>query len=548
MSSTTVQGGAASAVWRWILLLVVLAVATAARLPLLELEFGRNADGTGTLYSLAARNYLLRDNLPTLWMPVISVGDAASPPTVYAHHPPGVPLLMALSLLLFGDHTPAHRLPAAVFTVLTSGALFLLLTRPSPDGSAVSRARLLTASATATLLAVSPLAVRFGQMPDVVNSQLVFFMLLTLHLHLRVIERPTPARGAAAVAAMLAAALTDWPAFFLFLVLFAHALLRRRWAWAAVLAVVSVLLFASLASWASLAAGDWGLLPRQFANRSIKSSTDDLVPFTWADWLGYAVAVTVRQLGPLLALAAAIGVVAAALQRHASVRTAVLLLACTAFLHAVVGRQAAFNHDWWWWPVSAALLLAAGGLLTTLRPPLLAATVSAVLLGGTGYAGFREYQRVTSDAFQTGAETHYTLPELADVVRRHTPPNRTVLLFQDDLQPYVLYHLRRPVIQRVWDAESFNAALHATTADLFYTFRQTLNPAQAPAVLVIPAVYAPKAAGLLGHVRGRFPEIADGKFLVFLLDDPPARPSPAARTPSARTPAARPPPSFSPDP
>lgn len=505
---------------RLLLLAVVVVVAALVRLPLIELEFGRNGDGTGTLYSIAARNYLLRDNTPTLWMPVISVGDAQTPPTVYAHHPPAVPLLMAASIAVFGDRTVSHRLPAAVSTVLACGMVYLLLTRRTASAPRPDLTTCAAAAAAALLLAVSPLALRFGQMPDVVNAQLVFLMLLGLHVHLRVLDRPSAGRQLLAVAVLGAAALTDWPAFFLFLVLFAHAVVRRCWSWATVLAAVAIVLFSVLVAWTSLAAGDWGLLLRQFANRSIKAQTDAAQPFTWWDWVSYAVVVSVRQLGPVLAVVGAVAVGVAAVRGRLASRTPVLLLAVTAALHALVGRQAAYNHDWWWWPVGTALVLAAGAATLWLHRPGRTAAAAAALALATLPWSWSEYRLLHSREYLTGAETNYTLVELGEAVRRHTPLNRTALLFQDDPQPYVFYHVQRPVIQRVWDVAAFESALAARHAELFYSFQQTLTEAQRPATLVVPAVYAAQAKHLLAYVRGRYREVTDGPFLVFLLDNP----------------------------
>lgn len=525
MTESTQRCGGDRNRW-WAGLLAVLLVAAIPRLTEIRREFGRNADGTGTLYAIAARNYLLRDNAPTLWMPVISVGTPASPPTVYAHHPPSVPLLMALSVATFGDTVWAHRLPAALFTVLASGMVYGLLTRRASPDTPLNTPQLSGAIFGSLAFALSPMALRFGQMPDVVNSQLVFTCLLATACHLRHTDRPNPWTGAAVVASMAAAAVSDWPAFFLFLAMFVHALIRRRFAAALQIAVAAIGLFAALVAWISAAQGDWGLILHKLAHRSLGSTTDTAVPFTWANWLGFAVHISRDLHGWVPSAFGVAGIVLSVASRGSPVRPAVLLIAAWATLHLLVGRQASYNHDWWWWPLTAALSLGIGHAVARLRHPAWMALAGVVLGVAVAASLAREYRHLRSDFWRDGAESNYSLAELAAVVQRHTPRHRGVMLFQDDPQPYVHYRLDRPVIQPVWDAATFEARRQSDRADLFYKFDQALPAPSAPATVVIPTVYADKAADLIAHLRSRYVEVADGKFLVFLLDPPlPAPPA-----------------------
>lgn len=504
----------------WVGLLAVLLIAAVPRLTEIRQDFGRNADGTGTLYSIAARNYLLRDNAPTLWMPVISVGDAASPPTVYAHHPPSVPLLMAVSVAAFGDTVWAHRLPAALFTVLASGMVYVLLTRGTSQDTPLNPSQFSGAIFGSLAFALSPMAVRFGQMPDVVNSQLVFTCLLATACHLRHMDRPTRWNGAAVVVSMAAAAVSDWPAFFLFLAMFGHAIVRRRFTVALQIAVAAGVLFAALVAWISATQDDWGLILHKLAHRSLASTTDTAVPFTWANWFALAVHILRDLHGWVPAALGVGGIVLAVASRGAPARPAVLLIAMWAFLHLLVGRQAAYNHDWWWWPLTAALALGIGHAVAQLRQPGWMSLAGVVLGVAVGASLSREYRHLRSDFWRDGAESNYSLAELAEVVHRHTPRDRAVMLFQDDPQPYVHYHLDRPVIQPVWDAATFEARRQSDRADLFYSFDQDLPASSAPATVVIPAVYADRGSELIAHLRSRYAEVADGKFIVFLLDSP----------------------------
>ena len=70
------------------------------------------------------------------------------------------------------------------------------------------------------------------------------------------------------------------------------------------------------------------------------------------------------------------------------------------------------------------------------------------------------------------------------------------MLFEIDPQPYQYYNADRPLIQAVWDVETFEARRARDRADLFYNFSQHL--AQPPTTFVFPKQYADKGLPLLG--------------------------------------------------
>lgn len=506
---------------RWWPCLLVLFLAVLIRVPLINLEFGRNGDGTGSFYGVIARNYLLRDNSQTWWMPVISVGPAASPPTVYAHHPPLVPLLCALSLGVLGEHDWALRLPAAFFTFATVALLF-----------AVLRDRLgpLAAAAAASAFAFVPMSLRFGQMPDVINTQLVFAGLLIATAYVRLLEHPTPERLAALVAALCFGFLTDWPAFYFVPLILLHLALARPSRWktaAAVIFALSVIAFAILVVWASLASGRWDLILHQFLNRVTRSQTDDLTPFSWGTWLSTVATYNLAlHTWPLLLLAP-LGLITLALPPAAStnprqphgghgLRTLVLLIVAWAVLHVIVGRQATINHDWWWWPMTLALTVCAACLAARIaRFPAGRFIVPVAIVALCGYWSVREIRHLLSPGWVHGAIADYTPRQLGTLVRGAVPPGTPILLFDADEQPYLYWYADRPILQRVWDSPTFDAALAAREADLYYNFRQALTAP--PALFVFPKTYLPKGQYILPRLQTRYPTHDAGPFLTFDL-------------------------------
>lgn len=484
---------------------MILLATLAVRWPLAHAEFGRSGDGTGSFYGIIARNYLLRDNGPTLWMPVISVGPAHFEPTVYAHHPPAVPLFVAACMKLFGDTDFAVRLAPLLFTLAAIAALYGALLRRSRWAATVG----------AMLLAFVPLSVRFGQMPDVVNSQLAFAGILIAWAYARWLEAPTPGRLAGVVAALLSGFLTDWPAFYFVPVIGAHLLLARPRGWfraGVVVASVAIASFGLLYVWVSLASHDWHRLFHQFANRAAKTETDDDHAFTLGSWLrGIWKFNRDLHAWPLVLAGLAGCLLAVARWRKAP---EVALLAAWAALHVIVGKQGVLNHDWWWWPVTVAFCAGAAHLARAARDPIPRGAIFGLVTAFCAACAATEVAHVTSRTYLDSG-VPYSVRELGDAIRASTPPGRTALLFQDELQPYVSYYADRPLIQPVWDVTTLQGSLDARYGYLFYTFTQTTP--DPPATYVMPKAYVGKAPALVAFLRTRYPEREVGKFVTFDL-------------------------------
>src|ERR1051325_10777955 len=107
-----------------VLLALILLYATIIRLYLINRPFETTAEGVGSWYGVMARNYLRLPLAIHKGVPVQSIcpHDPANV-RFYSHHPPLVPLTLALSYKAFGQGDWQSRLPAALATL---GAIVLL--------------------------------------------------------------------------------------------------------------------------------------------------------------------------------------------------------------------------------------------------------------------------------------------------------------------------------------------------------------------------------------------------------------------------------------
>src|SRR5438874_744888 len=74
-----------------------------------------------------------------------------------------------------------------------------------------ARAGVRPAAIASFLFAAVPISILYGGQPDVINAQLVFFILLTLAAYLRFHDRPSIGRLLLTTFAFALAAFTDWP-------------------------------------------------------------------------------------------------------------------------------------------------------------------------------------------------------------------------------------------------------------------------------------------------------------------------------------------------
>jgi hypothetical protein len=132
---------------------------------------------------------------------------------------------MAGTYAIFGQGEWQTRLPTALFTLACSAMLFILLR---------NRGRTRAGLIAAALFAAMPITIYFGGHPDVINPQLIFFVLLTLAAYQAFHAEQTVKRLLMLCGAFALAGLTDWPAFFLAPVVCLHFAATRptkSWLW-----------------------------------------------------------------------------------------------------------------------------------------------------------------------------------------------------------------------------------------------------------------------------------------------------------------------------
>jgi len=545
----------------WLNLGLVLLFAIVVRAAIIARPFHRNPEAMGSYNAILGRNYLSNYQWTRDWgIPVQSFpsptgdpGDPGDPPTYYANHPPLVPLLVALSYSIFDEGEWQTRLPTAICTLGCIVVIYTMLRK---------RAGLRAATLAALLFAATPMAIFFGGMADVINSQVVLFSLLAVAAYLRFSETTDARRLLLLIGAFALAALSDWPAFFLVPVLCLHFVFThrpRQWGWIFAFGFATVVIFVAIFLHITMVTGNWTLIQERLLRRSVSSHTDSQQAFDWMIWLkkavwGYNVK---RHTIPLMLLATAWVVIDGWRVRkvHDSAATLVRLLLAWAFVHVMIGRQGVLNHDWWWWILTPGLCVAAALMLdrswqlfegsapAASVSPLAASQISSADDTAKPQAARLGTARLVDAAFVllVGAwcvwttwttvgffyddrnirgGMQYTIVEIGRAIESAAPEGGLVILTENDDEPSMWYYGRRPIKMNVWDPRTLDARMRDGFAELPFDYTQPWHAAATG--LVFPKQYEPNAATFLDHLKGTYrlrhttPEI-DDKFYIFDL-------------------------------
>src|SRR5437867_579509 len=142
---------------QYLLLCLILCYAAFIRICLINAPFHSTAEGVGSWYGIMARNYLRVPWREHWGVPVQSIGHwPNTPPRFYSHHPPLMPLTIALSYKLFGQGEWQTRLPAALCTLGSTLLLYLLLKQSNP----------IAALYAAAIFACLPITLYYGGQPE----------------------------------------------------------------------------------------------------------------------------------------------------------------------------------------------------------------------------------------------------------------------------------------------------------------------------------------------------------------------------------------------
>lgn len=467
-------------------------LAAAVRVPSLDRPFSRNPEGFGSYYGTLARNYLHQDLLATKLAPVQSVGTSPmDPPTYYLNHPPLHTWLIAIAYMFADVGNWQTRIIPACFTISTTLVIYLLLRR---------RATMRAAIIAATLFMFTPIVLVFGGQPEVLATQLLFFILLTVVAYQHFHAEPTLRTLLPVCAAFTGAALTDWPAFLLVPVICLHFVFTtnwRRWGSIILFGLFTIAVFAGIYAYLSWAAGDWRLIYTQILNRSGQSLTEGGQPLALADWAIKWLRAAIHRLfdstTPVVPLLAIGWLVMTFLRigRSSNAEMIARILFAWATLHVIVGRQGMVVHDWWWWPVTLAMCIAAALFIDeaietlTSAGGLRVAVNIAVTLGVLAYVGY--YGPIAYRPWPEPGNYSYSIVQLGEAISAAAPPHHAVIVVDADVEPSVWFYGERPIKNNVWSVAAFETALTSKETALPFGYRQKWTPR--PAGLVLPTCW-----------------------------------------------------------
>jgi 4-amino-4-deoxy-L-arabinose transferase-like glycosyltransferase len=340
----------------------ILAILTLAGL-LLSLDltepFVGHHDFNTAWVTTIARNHL-RYGLGTTGLLMV-MNNAQVPPDwlwFYTSHPPLLPTFVAPLFTIVGVEPWAARLPFILFTLGSIVLVYLLGRQVGGRGVGLFAA---------FVFAVMPMTAYFGRVANF-EPPTAFFILLAVLTYTAWQRTRRSSALIATAAAVVVAALIDWPGYYLAALLPLHHLVtspRRKRDWkVALLPVFVILLFASQLALTQAVAGEGGL--RQLvAKFLLRTATSAGPEFSWpafaARQAGWAVALFTL---PVLVLAP-IGVWSQARTRRWEDSGAILILLGAGALNVLLFPHGAFAHDFWLYYCAAPLaLLAAVGALS----------------------------------------------------------------------------------------------------------------------------------------------------------------------------------------
>lgn len=503
--------------------------ALATRLAVIDAPFSHNPEGAGAFYGQLARGLLKYPWSISHGLAIMTIGYVPGvAPAFYAHHPPLIIWMIAVSYRLFGFGDWQTRLPFALCTlgcVLLLYAVFRRLGQPRAGVWA------------AGLFAAMPMVLFYGGFPEVVGTPLVLFCLLTLAAYVRFHERPTWRNWLLLLLAFIPAGLTDWPAYYLLPVLLGHFMFTqpaRKWGWIIGFCAAATGLFAAAYVHIVLGAHQpWDWILAEVRRRSV-SEQGDRGRFTFIKWLAGVWKFNLHRHTWVVLLLAAGWVMGFSWRR--GMGRAVMLTRLTfawAAVHISIGRQGVYVHDWWWFPLTPALAMAGGLLLSHIKwqaGNAAWARVTAVL-AGIAFAAFAIWTAGATlprfyQAKYTHGHTDFSPREFGQAIRLASPDdNHPVLIaYNDEYDLPLWYYGDRPLRFGVWSVGSASDGYDDPTAladrladhvnDLPFGFKQKHWPIP-PAGLVYPKSFVAADRGFVEYLKKEYRMTETERFLIF---------------------------------
>ena len=485
------------------LLAIILLYAATVRVYLLDVPFHSTAEGVGSWYGIMARNYLRIPWSEHHGVPVQSIGHWPNTPLrFYSHHPPLMPLTIALSYKFFGQGDWQTRLPAAICTIGSTLLLYLLLKQYNPQAALYA----------SVIFASLPMTLYYGGQPEFLNPQFVFLLLLTTAAFFRFYSTPTLKSLLFLCTTFTLAASTDWPAFDLVPLATIYFLLKHKfihWPLLLLFILFSTLIFFSLYAQIVLASThDWSWMLEQLRTRTIGTTPTQRISVL--KWLHQAWTYNHEHHTIPILLLSTIWLLLTIANRKSKIENPpTLFLLLFATLHLFIGRQGSYSHAWWWWPLTPFLALSSALAIIQLirllpaRAKLPAHSLTVLLLILFATINLKSTLPHLLDPVLTSANQPYDGPTLALAVRFASPDlNTPVILISADSHPSLWYYADRPIKFNIWSIDELNRRLTDNTADLPFYFQQEC-PAR-PIAVIFPKLYSNAAKDLLAHLRAHY--------------------------------------------
>ena len=188
--------------------LVLIAATILVRLAVIGHPFTANNESTACAPLLSvARNYVRYGPGAARLGGIMNSGRVLPENwSIYANHPPLVPLLIAAVQGVAGVSEWTARAVPVFFSVASTALLYLIVGRRFGARAGI---------VAGFLYAFCPLTLVFGGMPDYVGAPLVFFGLAATESYVRWTETGERRWVVGLVVSFLLGALSDWPVFFL---------------------------------------------------------------------------------------------------------------------------------------------------------------------------------------------------------------------------------------------------------------------------------------------------------------------------------------------